>query len=849
MGRVLRMTSRERFASAVLSLAITCLALPAAAQNPSDVSVVSTSPKTGLATFVTVADDQVVGGKQAARAAKAKPLDFLAQHGHLFGVRNAATELREHGTKKDLIGKAHTSYEQVHKGVPVFAGELKVHQDAGGRVRAANGKFFPIPDKLSTIPSLNVADAVAVAINDLNTGSPHVESTELVIVDPGWYGDPSLGPRLAWYIVLNGSPAALREGFFVDAHNGMVLDRWSLICHMRHREIYDAMGGWELPGTLVRSEGQEPVTDADTNLAYDYAGDTYDYYWRAFGRDSIDGAGLTLSITVNSTAPGCPNAFWDNSRMVFCPGLVTDDIMGHELTHGVTEHAAALIYQNQPGQLNESFSDVFGELIDLFNGDVSQVGEPDASVPWPAHPSPPGRDVPNHYRSNCSYSPGHEDGVRWMMGEDVPSGAIRDMWDPTCFGDPDRGYSPYQTCSPYDNGGVHSGSGIPNRAFSLLVDGGTFNGYYVDAIGPIKAGAIWYRALTVYLSVASDFQDAYMALKQSAADFARDGFEPNDPRTGTPCGTAITWVDAEQVDNALKAVEMNAPGSCGATVDILNPVPPAPCSYEQVLFLDDFEHGLNGWVVENTDPAQFTWVQAQGTLPYGRAGTVWYCNDPDVGDCISSDESGGHYLTSPPVMLPNWATNPKFSFYHYMAAENYWDGGNLAIKVDNGSWENIPGSAIEYNTYNGYLNSSGNNPMRGQPVWTGAGGGWGITVVNISSFASPGHTVRIRFNFGRDNCLGVKGWYIDDFAFYHCDSHVQADMNKDGWVDGADYSAFAACFNGSGNPIHSLCDAADLNRDGSVDGIDYGYFAACFNGTGQRPSNGCLIIPATPRPQ
>ena len=120
------------------------------------------------------------------------------------------------------------------------------------------------------------------------------------------------------------------------------------------------------------------------------------------------------------------------------------------------------------------YSDIFGELVDLFNGNVAFPGPP-GGTPWPTDPDyvSPGLDTPNNLRTDCSFSPEHEDGVRWLSGEDAVAfgGAIRDMWEPTCMGDPDRAYHPYQTCSPFDNGGVHSGSAIPNHAFAILTDG------------------------------------------------------------------------------------------------------------------------------------------------------------------------------------------------------------------------------------------------------------------------------------------------------------------------------------------------------------------------------------------
>ena len=119
------------------------------------------------------------------------------------------------------------------------------------------------------------------------------------------------------------------------------------------------------------------------------------------------------------------------------------------------------------------------------------------------------------------------------MGEDSSFGAIRDMWSPTCMGDPDRALSAlYEatSCDPgFDSGGVHFGSGVPNHAFAMTTDGKTFNGVTVSGIGAIKAGAVWFRALTVYLTPASDFNEAYILFNQAATDLV--GTTPNDPRT------------------------------------------------------------------------------------------------------------------------------------------------------------------------------------------------------------------------------------------------------------------------------------------------------------------------------
>ena len=130
--------------------------------------------------------------------------------------------------------------------------------------------------------------------------------------------------------------------------------------------------------------------DSDADLAYEFAGDTYNYYASVHGRDSFDDAGATIVSSVHfcKTAGGCPyqNAFWNGTQMVYGEGFsAADDVDAHELTHAVTERTASLFYYMQSGALNESFSDIFGETVDLTNGSGTDTA-----------------------------------GVRWLLGEDVP---------------------------------------------------------------------------------------------------------------------------------------------------------------------------------------------------------------------------------------------------------------------------------------------------------------------------------------------------------------------------------------------------------------------------------------------
>ena len=138
----------------------------------------------------------------------------------------------------------------------------------------------------------------------------------------------------------------------------------------KQRTVFDAEHGFGLPGRPVRREGEEPISDVTVNEAYDGLGATWDYFSSVHGRDSIDGRGLPLGATVHYRR-SFNNAFWNGRQMVFGDGdgeifgrfTQSLDVIGHELTHGVTQYEAGLDYQGQSGALNEHMSDVFGSLV------------------------------------------------------------------------------------------------------------------------------------------------------------------------------------------------------------------------------------------------------------------------------------------------------------------------------------------------------------------------------------------------------------------------------------------------------------------------------------------------------
>jgi hypothetical protein len=314
------------------------------------------------------------------------------------------------------------------------------------------------------------------------------------------------------------------------------------------REVFDAGNAENLPGRSVRGEGAAATGDAAVDEAYDGFGATWRLYHDVYGRDSIDGAGLRLLGTVHY-GEGYQNAFWNGERMVFGDGdgeifgrfTASLDVIGHELTHGVTEHTANLTYRDQSGALNESISDVFGALVAQH-----AAGQTAAQADWLIGAA--------------------------LLLPGVEGTALRNMLHPgTAYDDPRLGKDPQAAdMSGYvhtsaDNGGVHLNSGIPNRAFALAAT--SLGGYAWE-----RAGQIWYDALTGP-DIARDCDFAGFARLTAAAAVARfgDGAEAaavreawatvgvGDGSSDSPAG------DGEQLDPAAEVLLRRTGGLAGLT--------------------------------------------------------------------------------------------------------------------------------------------------------------------------------------------------------------------------------------------------------------------------------------------
>ena len=331
---------------------------------------------------------------------------FLATYGALFGADHPGRDLRA-ATREADRGRSSVRFQQLHRSVPVFGGELIVNLDSNRNVLSANGELSP-ETSLDVEPAVGAAEAATQAVTaiakqrSLDAGLLGATPPELWIYDPVLLGAPDRpGARLVWRTEITSGDEAMRELVLVDARNGSIALNFDQVNHARSRIVCDRANAVSASETCVapftRSEGGPATGIADVDRVYDYSGHVYDYYMGHFGRDSLNGAGMPLTSTVRycEAGGGCPypNAFWNGSQMTFGQGFIADDIVAHEFTHGVTEFESHLFPHYQSGAIAESLSDVFGEFIDLGNGRATtrsvsagwwgRISRADRSATWP----------------------------------------------------------------------------------------------------------------------------------------------------------------------------------------------------------------------------------------------------------------------------------------------------------------------------------------------------------------------------------------------------------------------------------------------------------------------------------
>ncbi len=440
--------------------------------------------------------------------------------------------------EQDPLGFTHQKMQEYFNGVKVEFATVTL-SSKNGAVQTLNSSYSPIAEDFNVTPSISNSQALNSAIAHVGASKYMWQNAaeaaladnykkptgELVILPA--LENISETNRLAYKFDIYATAPLYRADVYIDAKTGQFI--------MENKKIHDAnvpatgtslyngnvsftadnaSGPYRLRQTAdgggiqtfdlnnsTNYNNAVDVTSNSTNFTSNPTGvqahfgaeKTYKYYSQKYGRNSYNNTGGVIKSYV-SYSSNYVNAFWDGSRMTYGDGdgtnygpLVSLDICGHEITHGVTEYSANLVYSYQSGALNESFSDIFGESIEKFASGTND----------------------------------------WLMGDDIGAGgsggALRSMSNPNAFGDPDTYQGTYWYSGSGDSGGVHTNSGVQNFWFYVLSVGksGTNDkgdSYNVTGIGMDKAGAIAYRNLTVYLSSNSQYSDARNGAIQAAID-------------------------------------------------------------------------------------------------------------------------------------------------------------------------------------------------------------------------------------------------------------------------------------------------------------------------------------------
>ena len=506
---------------------------------------------------------------------------FLAEHGKAFGLKDPKRELFLKSQETDSLGMIHLRYGQEHLGVPVYGGEVIVHEGPDYTVKSVNGAIVS-GIKVSSRPKLKEKEAIKAAekiwLGKYPEFTPRVKRTGLWVLEPSLFNntnDPAA--YLVWEVELLNRRAWKGESFFIDAHDGKLI-LWlnhvreidaraydcsskpgTDMCSSNFYTTYNGSFGWGFfpPTEYIfgcRSVGYtqpcphgpnprylpgEESFDTDNVFAlmsHTYPLSIHNYYQTKFGRNGANGQGGNTDGTfepidrdaaatyidwLSGWPDGCKDAIhWHEAGDGYCKGVVVPDVVGHEYSHGLN-FTDPLTYQGQSGALDENHSDVMGEMFEYWNTGAND----------------------------------------WLIAAGALGGPWRNLQDPPSMtspltGDPypDRFHSVYFYCGSLDYYGVHINSTVPSKGHYLASEGGYFNGCTVSAVGKDVVEQILHRARTVYYTQGESFNAAYNHQIQACNDlYGAGSFE------------------CKEFTQALQAVEMNQPGKCSGQ----QPQPPA----------------------------------------------------------------------------------------------------------------------------------------------------------------------------------------------------------------------------------------------------------------------------------
>ena len=476
------------------------------------------------------------------------PAGIFAVSAADFGLGNA-DRMQLVKTETDKLGYSHYRYQQHYQNVPVFGGEFIVHS-LQGKATQGNGRIVQ-GIAGSGIPSFTGQAAIQKALDFCGSerymweNPANEQFIKYARKNPAATYYPSAS--LIW---MSRKPYASGKEYFlcykISVYSEVPLSYKDVYVNATTGDIFhtvERLISTDVPGTAVtkysgnqnittdsiapgsyrlRESGRCGIETYDMNQGTNYgaavdftdadnhwnnanaqldevatdahfgAEMTYDYFMNVHGRSSYDNLGSPLISYVHYDQ-GLGNAFWDGTRMTYGDGdsqtgpFTAIDVCAHEISHGVTEYTANLVYQDEPGALNEAFSDIFSAAVEFY------------AVP--------------------SYAD-------WFVGEDFDltgGNGFRNMSNPNEDGQPDTYHGQNWYTGSMDNGGVHTNSGVANFWFYLLSVGGSGvndlgHSYSVDGIGIDSAAQIAYRMLSVYLTATSEYMDARTASIQSAID-------------------------------------------------------------------------------------------------------------------------------------------------------------------------------------------------------------------------------------------------------------------------------------------------------------------------------------------
>lgn len=486
-------------------------------------------PETGTLRFLSIPatpDANQISTLSKTQAASAA-YDFMSTNRGLLLLSDPSSEMHLVRVERDDLNHTHLRFSQRYQGVEVWPSELSVHLNAQGRVEMLDGAYVPTPKDLPTKPALQQIRAVTAARASVPGGEAFKSSVPELIV----YGLGDKPSRLAWRMNLDGPPDQ-KWLVVVDAATGGKLTAYNRVTDANVAGsgidllgVTRPLNVWQQNTTYYLVDTSKPMFDPSSTppdnpkgaiVILDYRNQvpstnalvsqitssssvsgwlpdgvsaafalsqTFDYYRQRLGRNSIDGQGGTMFGVVRYDV-NLHNAKWNTQAMLFGdaePYAAQMDVVAHELTHGVTQYSASLVYQDQSGALNEAFSDIFGEMVEAWTYGTNDwvIGE--------------GLSSPLRSLSNP--------GSLQFSGRPYPA----TMSQFIAPGDPIL--SNYQLA---DHGGVHENSTIIGHAFFMLSAG--LNG----SIGNDTAARIFYRALTVHLHPQSQFLDCRLACIASA---------------------------------------------------------------------------------------------------------------------------------------------------------------------------------------------------------------------------------------------------------------------------------------------------------------------------------------------